>query len=213
MEVFKIRSERPNAAIKKAASAISRGGIVVFPTETVYGIGGSAFDALAAKKIFKIKGRSDKKPLLVLIADKHDIKRVARHAPKTARKLIEKFWPGPLTIVLKKRKVIPSAVSGGTDTIAVRLSPHPVVRALVRAAGVPITAPSANISGRPPHRTIQGVIKEFGNKKEIELFLDGGRTPIGKPSTVVDCTKNPPQIIRAGAITKKRLQKIIPTIK
>ncbi len=210
MKILRINPKNPlNTTIKEAASAIRRGGVIVFPTETFYGIGGSAFDTRAARKIFRVKGRSEKKPLLVLIARKSEIWRVARHLPKAAQKLIEKFWPGPLTIVLKKRKTIPSIVSGGTDTIAVRLSSHPLARALVRAAGVPITAPSVNLSGRPPHRTMQGVLKELGKKKEIALFLDGGKTPIGKPSTVIDCTKKIPRIIREGAITKKQLKKFI----
>lgn len=195
--------------IRRAAQILRRGGLVVFPTETVYGLGANAFNTRAARKIFNLKGRSRHKPLLILIANKKDVKRVARQIPENARILMEKFWPGPLTIVLKKKRLIPGIVSGGTDTIAVRFSPHPVARALIRASGMPITAPSANLSGRPPHRTIQGVIKELGNKKEIALFLDGGKTPIGKPSTIIDCTKNPPQIIREGAITRKQISKVL----
>jgi len=219
--------------IKKAANVIRRGGLVVFPTETFYGLGANAFDPRAVRKIFRAKGRPENKALIILIGEKVDLRLVARDIPKVAYRLIEKFWPGPLTLIFKKKKNIPKEVTAGGNTVAVRLSSHPVAQALVRAAGVPITAPSANLSGRPPHRTITGVVKELGRCKEIGLFLDAGKTPLGKPgsensigslkanktldrvsttrkpSTLLDLTKNPPRILREGGITKKQLEKVI----
>ncbi len=210
MNLIKVNSRKPDRkAILKAAEIIKDGGLVVFPTETLYGLGANAFDPRAVSKIFRVKGRSEQKPLIILIARKEDLRGVACDIPPLTWKLVKKFWPGPLTLVLKKKKIIPKEVSAGSNTIAVRLSPHPVARALVSAAGVPITAPSANLSGKRPHHTIAGALKELGNKKEINLFLDAGKTPIGKPSTLVDLTKNPPRILREGSITKKQLKKVI----
>lgn len=205
-DVVKINPRRPERRlIQKAARIIRRGGLVVFPTETVYGLGANAFDSRAVKKVFRVKGRPENKPLIVLIGSKKDLRRVAQNTPKIVYKLIKKFWPGPLTLIFKSRPRLPKEVTAGGRTIAVRLDSHPVAQALVRAAQVPITAPSANLSGRPPQRSIHGVIKELGNKKEIELFLDAGKTPIGKPSTILDLTKKPPRLVREGSITKKQL--------
>jgi len=208
--VVKIDPRRPEKKIiENAALVIRRGGLVVFPTETFYGLGANALDGRAVKKIFRVKGRPENKPLIVLIANKKDLRRLASYIPPVAYKLINKFWPGPLTLIFKRKKIIPKEVTAGGSTIAIRLSSHPVALALVRAAGVPITAPSANLSGRPPHQTIRGALKELGKHKEIGLFLDGGTTPLGKPSTILDLTKKPPKILRTGSITKKELLRFI----
>lgn len=199
-------------AIRHAANILKGGGIVVFPTETVYGLAANAFDRRAVKKIFKVKGRTEKKGLIILIDTKRDLLKIVREIPLSAKKLISKFWPGPLTLIFKKNISVSRVLTGGKDTVAVRLSSHPVARALTRAAGFPITAPSANLSGRKSHRTMNGVRRELGNKKEIEFFLDGGRTPLGKASTIVDVTKNHPRILRKGAITKNDLKKYLPDI-
>ncbi len=203
------RTRPSKAAIERAARAIRRGDVVAFPTETVYGLGANALSAKAARKIFTIKGRLERKPLLVLIANRKDLPLVARSVPPAAEKLMDAFWPGPLTIIFKKHPRIPSVVSGGKDTVGVRLSSHPVARALVRAAGTPITAPSANLSGKPAHRTARAVARELGTKLGFTFVLDGGRTPIGTPSTIIDVTKKRPSIVRRGAISEKKILKIL----
>lgn len=216
-KVIKINPQRPQRNILKAvAEVIKSGGLVVFPTETFYGLGANALNPKAVKKIFQVKGRPEKKPLIILIAKKSDLKKYVRKIPAIAYKLINKFWPGPLTLIFKKKKIVPKEVTAGGETVAVRLSSHPVARALVATAGVPITAPSANLSGGKPHRTIAGVLKELGKKKEIKLFLDAGEPGSdpalagllpGKPSTILDLTKKPPVIIRPGVITLNKILK------
>lgn len=198
--------------IKKAAEIIRAGGIVAFPTETVYGLGANAFNGLAVKKIFKAKGRPGDNPLIVHIADKRDVALVAKLGSLSSRlrriqdDLIRKFWPGPLTLVLSKNKNIPSVVSAGLETVAVRMPSNKIARALIRAAGVPIAAPSANKSGRPSPTDAAHVTHDFGKNM---LILDGGKTKIGLESTVVDCTIFPPVILRRGGVTLEELRRVV----
>ncbi len=206
VKILRVNPRNPERAlIAKAAAILGKGGVLAFPTETVYGLGANAFDKNAAARIFRAKGRPEQKPLIILIASIRDLRKVARKVPPAAKKLISRFWPGPLTIIFKKRANIPMVVSGGLDTVGVRLSPHPISIALVRAAGFPITAPSANRSGGKNHRTASGVIRDLGGAPEIDLIVDGGKTPLAKPSTLVDVTKNPPRILREGAISAKKI--------
>ena len=210
MKVIKINPQYPNqAVISKIANLLKKGKLVIFPTETVYGLGADALNPAAVKKIFRVKRRPKNKPLLILIAKNSDLRKVAKNIPKSAFRLMKEFWPGPLTLILEKRKRISKALTGGKENIAVRISSHPVARAIARALNRPITAPSANISGKKPHRRASKLISEFRNIQEIEALVDAGATPIGKPSTILDLTKKPPTILRAGSITKKQIAKLM----
>ncbi|MBI4135668.1 threonylcarbamoyl-AMP synthase [Candidatus Uhrbacteria bacterium] len=203
MKIVKISAQRPDPkAIQEAARVIARGGLVVFPTETVYGLGANAFDARAVRKIFKVKGRPEKKPLIVHVSKKSTLDVLAQDIPAVTRKLVAKFWPGPLTLVLKARSSVPKEVTGGGDTVAIRMPAHRVALALIRAAG-PIAAPSANFSGHPPPREVREISRML--RMKVDMVLDGGRCTVGVPSTVVDCTVNPPKILRKGVFSKYQL--------
>ncbi len=207
-EIIKIHTKKPEkSTIRKAASLIKRGKIVAFPTETVYGLGANALDAGAVKRIFNAKGRPADNPLIVHISDETMLHLIAKEIPSRALSLMKKFWPGPLTIVLKKKNSVPSAVTAGGDTIAVRMPDHPVAYALIKEAGVPIAAPSANASTRPSPTTAAHVIEDMNGK--IPLILDGGKTHIGIESTVLDLTTRTPALLRKGKITLSEIEKTI----
>lgn len=189
----------PAGAIDEAAAVLRADGLVAFPTETFYGLGAAALRPAAVRRVFEVKGRAEGKPLLVLVDSIAMAERLATTISPRARELMARHWPGALTLVLHARAEIPVEVTAGTGTIGVRLSAHPVARALVAALGEPITAPSANPADRPPPTTAAGVVAYFGDA--VPLVLDGGATPGGKPSTVLDVTVEPPRVIRAGAVT------------
>jgi L-threonylcarbamoyladenylate synthase len=190
------------AALRTAAARLRRGLLVAFPTETVYGLGANALDEKAVAKIFKTKGRPADNPVIVHVSDQKMLRKVARRVPPLAKKLIKRFWPGPLTLVLSKKSLVPSLVTAGLDTVAVRM-PDGLARDLVRLAGVPIAAPSANRSGRPSPTTAAHVAEDFPN-----LFvLDGGLTAYGLESTVL--AFDPPRILRHGAITEEDLREFL----
>jgi L-threonylcarbamoyladenylate synthase len=191
--------------IKKAAEIIKSGGVVAFPTETVYGLGANADDEQAVKKIFELKGRPQDNPLIVHISKKQDVYIVAREIPEKAKVLIGEFWPGPLTLVLPKNPSIPDIVTAGLDTVAVRMPDHPIALKLIRLSGVPIAAPSANISGKPSATQPEHIKKYFGEK----VFLIEGKVKIGIESTVLDLTEDVPKILRPGAITKEMIERKI----
>ena len=197
--------------ISYAAQIIRRGGIVAFPTETVYGLGANALDTKAVRKIFRAKGRPSDDPLIVHIADEHQLYELASYVPLQAKILMDKFWPGPLTIVLRKSKKVPRITTGGLDTVAIRMPSHSVALELLCAAGVPIAAPSANLFGRPSPTSAQHVLEDLNGK--INAVLDGGRTRIGVESTVLDLSGKTPELLRPGKITIGQLQKIIGKIK
>jgi L-threonylcarbamoyladenylate synthase len=182
------------ATLTEAAGVLARDGLVAFPTETFYGLAAHAMSPAAVKRIFEVKGRPDGKPVLVLVDSIAMVEVLAARVPPRARELMAAHWPGALTLVLPAREEVP-AESG---TIGVRLSAHPLARALVAALGAPITAPSANPSGAPPPTTAQAVRAYFDDR--LELILDGGATPGGAPSTVLDVTVDPPRLLRAGAV-------------
>jgi len=186
------------AALEEAAAVLRADGLVAFPTETFYGLGASALRPAAVRRIFAIKGRPEGNPLLVLVDSVAMAERLTINVPPRARVLMDRHWPGPLTLVLRARPDIPPEITAGSGTIGVRLSAHPVARALVTALGGPVTAPSANLSGRPAPTTAAEVAAAFG--AALPLVLDGGATPGGRPSTVLDVTVDPPRVIRAGAI-------------
>jgi L-threonylcarbamoyladenylate synthase len=188
-------------ALTRALSVLSSGGLVAFPTDTVYGLGALAFDAEAVKTIYTVKGRPAEKGIPILLGDVDDLFKVTSDTPEIALRLIVRFWPGPLTLVLPKISTLPEAVSG-TATVAVRVPDHLVARTLLRAAG-PLAVTSANLSGEPSPFTAQTVFAQLGGR--ISLILDGGKSPGDIPSTVVDCTGTQPLILRAGPISREEL--------
>jgi L-threonylcarbamoyladenylate synthase len=181
-----------------AAQVLKGTGLVAFPTETFYGLGADASQAAAVRRVFAVKGRQESKPLLVLVDSVAMAESLVEDIPARARALIDRHWPGPLTLVLRARSDVPPALTAGTGTIGIRISGHPVARALVQASGVPVTAPSANMRAETPPRTAEEVLQVFTGR--IELVLDGGATAGGAPSTVVDVTVDPPKVLRAGAV-------------
>ena len=188
----------PARALDDAVAVLRADGLVAFPTETFYGLGAAALRAAAVRRVLEVKGRPDGKPLLVLVDSIAMTERLALTIPPRARALMARHWPGALTLVLRARPEVPAEITAGTGTIGVRLSAHPVARALVTALGAPITAPSANPADHPPPTTAAGVVTYFADT--LPLVLDGGATPGGAPSTVLDVTVEPPRVIRAGAV-------------
>lgn len=193
--------------LKEAGEIIRNGGLVAFPTETVYGLGASAFDADAAEKIYKAKGRPSDNPLIVHICDKSQINELAREITPSAKKLIDSFMPGPFTIILKKNKNIPDTVTAGLDTVGIRFPKNETAVGFIAEAGVPIAAPSANISGKPSPTTAAHVIHDMSGR--IEGIIDGGSCDVGVESTIVDATGSAPVILRPGGITPDMLRAVI----
>ncbi len=199
---------KPDAAgIQKAAAILRKGGLVAFPTETVYGLGANAFDARACKGIFRAKRRPSDNPLIVHVARVRDVEALAAEIPPVARKLMRRFWPGPLTLVLPKTKAVPSVVSGGLKTVAVRMPKHPVALKLIRAAGCPIAAPSANVAGKPSPTDAQHVLEDLAGR--VHAVIDGGSTEHGMESTIVDLSWGVPELLRPGAVTLEQLRKVL----
>lgn len=190
--------------IAEAAAAIRAGDVVAIPTETVYGLAANATNAAAVEKIFAAKGRPAWNPLIVHIADAEALDDVARDIPPLARTLAAHFWPGPLTLVLPRRSVVPDIVTGGRDTVGVRMPSHPVAREIIRAAGVPVAAPSANRFMEVSPTTAAHVVS--GLEGRIALVIDAGPTEVGIESTVVDLTTSPPVLLRPGAVTRDQLE-------
>lgn len=189
--------------VKELGQVIRSGGLVGFPTETVYGLGGNALDPEAAKKIYAAKGRPSDNPLIVHVLDMAQAEQLAAEVTPLERALMEAFWPGPLTIVFPKKDIVPMETSGGLQTVAVRCPSHPAARALIAAAGVPIAAPSANISGRPSPTTAEDVMNDLSGR--IEAVIDGGPCQIGLESTVVSCAGGTITIYRPGGVTREML--------
>ncbi len=202
MQVLKPSKEN----IKKAAKALQNGELVAFPTETVYGLGANALDSKAVMKIFKAKGRPADNPLIVHIASKKQLPQVVEEVPKKAIRLIKSFWPGPLTVVLKRCNSLAKEVSAGLSTIAVRMPSHPIAKALIKEAGLPIAAPSANKSGSPSPTRAEHVLKDF-KESIVKYLIDGGSCRVGLESTVIDLTKEVPVLLRPGGITFEQLTK------
>lgn len=193
--------------IEEAGTIIQKGGLVAFPTETVYGLGGDALNPESSKKIYAAKGRPSDNPLIVHIAEKQDLYRIAREVPEKAEKLMEAFWPGPLTMIFYKKELVPEATTGGLDTVAVRMPSDRIAAAFIRAAGGFVAAPSANVSGRPSTTTAAHVEEDLSGR--IEMILDGGQAVIGLESTIVDMTVEPPVILRPGYVTKEKMEEQI----
>jgi len=183
--------------VERAAAVIDAGGVVALPTETFYGLAVRALDAAAVRRLFALKGRPESRPILVLVDEPSRVGAIA-DVNDLARALMARHWPGPLTLVLEARAIVPNELTAGTGTIGVRQSGYPVARALAAAVGGPITAPSANPTGEAPPTTATGVLAAFDGR--IELVLDGGETPGGPASTVLDVTVDPPRVVREGAV-------------
>jgi L-threonylcarbamoyladenylate synthase len=193
--------------IARAAAVIRAGGLVAFPTETVYGLGADALNEDAVRKIFLAKERPADDPLIVHIASASQLPQLARQIPQRAWDLIERFWPGPLTLVLPKTERVPTVTTGGLDTVAVRMPSHPVAKRLIELSAVPIAAPSANRFGRPSPTIAKHVWEDLHGR--IDLILDGGPTPIGVESTVLDLTVDPPLVLRPGGVTLEELRAVL----
>lgn len=198
------------AAIEKAAQVLKEGGLVAFPTDTVYGLGAHAFQPQAVERIYIAKMRPKDKAISLLLARAEDLSLIAKRMPDEVRPLIERFWPGDLTLVVPKSAVVPEILTSGRPSVAVRVPDHSLVIALIEALGAPLTGTSANISGHPSPVTAWEVEEELGGR--IELIIDGGACPGGIPSTVLDMTTDPPLIRRQGSITLEEIEELLPRI-
>jgi L-threonylcarbamoyladenylate synthase len=202
---------QPDAdVIAQAAETLRRGGLVAFPTETVYGLGANALDAGAIARLFDVKGRPATDPLIVHLASIDQIAQVSSSAPAEARALARAFWPGPLTLILPKAGAIPDIVTAGLQTVGVRVPSHPIARALIDTSGTPVAAPSANRFSRPSPTRAEHVLHDLGDG--VDLVLDGGPTPIGVESTIVDCTTSPYTLRRPGGVTREALLVHVPDL-
>ncbi|MFY9197793.1 MAG: L-threonylcarbamoyladenylate synthase [Acutalibacteraceae bacterium] len=206
-QLFKINSNNDNDKISRAGEILKNGGVVGIPTETVYGLAANALDENAVAKIFRAKGRPSDNPLIVHIADFDDIYKLASDVPKEAVLLANKFWPGPLTIILKSLDIVPKSVSAGLGTVAIRMPSHEVARQIIRSAGVPLAAPSANLSGTPSPTTAQHVMDDLNGR--IDAVVDGGVCSVGLESTVITLCTSPPRLLRPGKITPNELSCVI----
>jgi len=202
---LRVNSQKPaTEKIRIAASVIKDGGLVAFPTETVYGLGADALNPKAVARIFEAKKRPPDNPIIVHIADKEDVYKLAKEVPDSAEKLMAQFWPGPLTLILKRSSLVPDITVVGLDTIALRMPSNKVALALIKESGIPIAAPSANLAGKPSPTEALHVINDLAGR--IDIVLDAGPTRIGVESTVVDMTAPTPQVLRPGGTLYERLK-------
>lgn len=208
MKVIKIEKEAiDDRLLAKAAQQIREGGLVAFPTETVYGLGANALDKEAAQKIYEAKGRPSDNPLIVHIGKAEELKPLVKKIPEIGKKLMEAYWPGPLTIIFPKSDLVPDEITGGLDTVAVRMPVDPIANRLIQLAGVPIAAPSANTSGRPSPTTPAHVYQDMNGR--IDILIDGGSVGIGVESTIVDVSGPTPVLLRPGAVTMEMLKAVV----
>lgn len=207
LPAFAGEHELNTEAIEKAGELLRAGEVVAIPTETVYGLAANAYDGNAVSKIFKAKGRPQDNPLIVHIAKVETLSDLVAEVPKAAKKLAAAFWPGPLTMILPKSEKIPDAVSAGLPTVAVRMPSHPVAHAVIEAAGVPLAAPSANLSGSPSPTNAKYVLEDMHDR--IPLILDGGSSAVGVESTVITLATARPRVLRPGGITVEQLRALL----
>ena len=200
-------TDRELEDLKAAGEVLKKGGLVAFPTETVYGLGGDAMNPESSRKIYAAKGRPSDNPLIVHIYRMEDLEKVASDISENTRKLAEAFWPGPLTMILPKRPEIPSETTGGLNTVAVRMPSDPVAAKLIESAGGFVAAPSANLSGKPSPTLAKYVIQDMDGR--IDVIIDGGENEIGLESTIVDMTVDPPQVLRPGYITNEMIGEVL----
>ena len=206
METAILQAEHPQCA-KTAAELIKQGQLVALPTETVYGLGADGLNPEAVAKIFEAKGRPQDNPLILHIADPKDLETLCHHIPESAYTLAEKFWPGPLTMVLPAKDIVPKCTTAGLPTVAVRCPDCDITRQIIALSGVPIAAPSANLSGKPSTTTAQHVLDDHNGK--IPLIVDGGACRVGVESTIVDLTEDTPRLLRPGGVTPEQLKAVL----
>jgi len=205
--IFRISEENFDAVLNETAEIIKNGGTVAFPTETVYGLGADGLNSNAVRKIFEAKERPPGNPLSLLVHSRADLEKVASNIPEKALKLMDAFWPGPLTIILEKKDIVPEITSGNLKSIGLRMPDHRIPLELVKRAGTPLAAPSANLSGKPSPSLAAHVISDLTGR--IDAIIDGGESVIGLESTVIDMTAEPPVVLRPGAIGIEELEKLI----
>lgn len=206
-KILKIDSNKFIASeLQDAVEILRGGGLVAFPTETVYGLGADGLNQDASKKIYEAKGRPSDNPLILHIANFEALKDLTIECPEMGRKLAQAFWPGPLTLIFKKSEKVPYSTTGGLETVAIRMPSHPIAYELIRQSGIYVAAPSANISGRPSPTKAEHVIEDMDGK--IEMIIDGGKVEIGLESTIVDVTGSVPTILRPGYITAEMIEKV-----
>lgn len=192
--------------LREPANIIRNGGIVIFPTETVYGIGTNGFNEESIRKIYEIKKRNFSKPISLLVSNMEMVEMVAEDISDLEYALMEKFWPGPFTIILKKKKIVPDILTANSDTVGVRMPNGIVAKKLIEYAGVPVATPSANISGKPSGTSINDIIEDF--KGKVDYIIDTGLSELGIPSTIVKVVGNVPNILREGTISKEQVEKV-----
>ncbi len=193
--------------LKETAKIIKNGGIVIFPTETVYGIGTNGFNEDGIRRIYELKKRDFSKPISLLVSNMEMVKMVAKDVSDLEYALMEKFWPGPFTIILKKKKDVPDILTANGDTVGVRMPSGEIAKKLIEYAGVPIATPSANISGKPSGTNVNDIIKDFDGK--VDCIIDSGESKLGIASTIVKVVDNIPHILREGSITKKEIEDVV----
>ena len=207
-KIVKIDRGNPDMEVlREAGQILASGGLVAFPTETVYGLGGDGLKENAAARIYAAKGRPSDNPLILHIAELPALEVLAAEVPELAYRLAEKFWPGPLTMILKKSEIVPYATTGGLDTVAIRMPSDEIAREIIRASGTYIAAPSANLSGRPSPTTAEHVIEDLSGR--VEMIVDGGASDIGLESSIIDLSGETPLILRPGFITKEDFEQIV----
>ena len=197
--------------VVQAGNFLKQGKLVAFPTETVYGLGANALDDNAAKQIYKAKGRPSDNPLIVHISNKNQLNDLVVNVSEKAQLLMDKFWPGPLTLIFKKKECVPNGTTGGLDTVAIRMPNNRIALSIIEESGLPIAAPSANISGKPSPTIGEHVVTDLNNK--VDMIIDGGTVTLGLESTVVDMTEDIPIILRPGFVTKVMIEEVIGTVK
>ena len=206
METLLLRGDHKDE-VARAGEILRAGGLVAIPTETVYGLAANALDPAAVRKIYEAKGRPSDNPLIVHIEEVSQLGPLALEIPESAQKLAKAFWPGPLTMILKKSRLVPALVSGGLETVAVRLPAHPVARAVIRSAGVPLATPSANLSGRPSPTKFSHVREDLSGR--VDALLDGGDCTVGVESTVITLAEGVPRVLRPGGVTVEQLRQVL----
>ena len=196
------------SGLDRAAEILRSGGLVAIPTETVYGLGANGLDESAVARIFEVKGRPQDNPLILHVAGAEELEKWCRDIPEEAWALTEKFWPGPLTLVLARQEAVPLRVTAGLETVAMRCPDHPLTREVLRRAGVPVAAPSANLSGKPSTTTAAHCVHDLWGK--VEAILDGGPCRVGVESTILDLSVSPPRVLRPGGVTLEQLRSLLP---
>lgn len=207
MKIIDLKNSTKYDKIQEASDVIKNGGLVLFPTETVYGIGANGLNEIAVKKIFEAKGRATDNPLILHISNIDMLEEIAENISELEYKLMDAFWPGPFTIILQKKQIVPNVVTGGLNTVAVRMPSNIIANKLIEYAGAPIAAPSANISGKPSGTCLDDIYDELADK--MDCIIDGGKCEVGLESTVVKVENNQVKILRPGKITKEQIEAVI----